>query len=106
MSTNRTPINRARTPLIDAETLALFVELNAVPMRRRDTQAFRARDLELHRRLGISIEWKCDVCSVLDPSRKSYRTGFHHESWLRVRAVRLQLLEAAGMTEARPKRAS
>jgi hypothetical protein len=95
MPSNRTQLNRARTPLIDAETLALFVELNAVPKRRRDNPEFRRRDLELHRRLGVSIEWKCSVVSVLDPSRKSYREGFHHEAWLKVRKVRLRLLEAA-----------
>jgi hypothetical protein len=49
MSTNRTPINRTRTPIIDAETLALFVELNAVPKRRRDTDTFKQRDRELAR---------------------------------------------------------
>jgi hypothetical protein len=99
MPTKRTTINRQRTPTIDAETLALFVELNAVPMRRRDTDTFKQRDRALARRLDLGGEWMCDVCSVTDPSRKSYRTGFHHDAWLKVRAVRLRLLAMAGMSE-------
>lgn len=106
MSTNRTPINRTRTPIIDAETLALFVELNAVPKRRRDTDTFKQRDRELARRLDLGGEWMCDVCSVTDASHKSYRTGMHHDSWLKVRAVRLRLLALAGISEARAKRAN
>jgi hypothetical protein len=105
MPSNRTPINRARTPPINSETLVLFVELNAVPKRRRDTDTFKQRDRELARRLDLGGEWMCDVCSVTDPSRKSYRTGFHHESWLKVHAVRLRLLTLAGISEAPAKRA-
>jgi hypothetical protein len=106
MSTNRTPINRTRTPIIDAETLALFVELNAVPKRRRDTDTFKQRDRELARRLDLGGEWMCDVCSVTDASHKSYRTGMHHDSWLKVRAVRLRLLALAGISEGPAKRAN
>lgn len=106
MSTNRTPINRTRTPIIDAETLALFVELDAVPKRRRDTDTFKQRDRELARRLDLGGEWMCDVCSVTDASHKSYRTGMHHNSWLKVRAVRLRLLALAGISEAPAKRAN
>jgi hypothetical protein len=106
MSTNRTPINRTRTPIIDAETLALFVELNALPKRRRDTDRFKQRDRELARRLDLGGEWMCDVCSVTDASLKSYRTGMHHDSWLKVRAVRLRLLALAGISEAPAKRAN
>jgi hypothetical protein len=106
MSTNRTPINRTRTPIIDAETLALFVELDAVPKRRRDTDTFKQRDRELARRLDLGGEWMCDVCSVTDASHKSYRTGMHHDSWLKVRAVRLRLLALAGISEAPAKRAN
>jgi hypothetical protein len=53
MSTNRTPLNRLRSPQIDAETLALFVELNAVPKRQRDSQTFKDRDRQLARRLDL-----------------------------------------------------
>ena len=43
MPTKRTALNRPRTPRIDGETLALFMELNAVPklQRRRKTRASR-----------------------------------------------------------------
>jgi hypothetical protein len=105
MTTNRTPINRTRTPAIDPETLALFIELENVPKRRRGATTFKERDRALARRLGLGGEWMCDVCSVTDPSRVSYRTGMHHEAWLKVRAVRLRLLAMAGMSEERPKKA-
>jgi hypothetical protein len=106
VSTNRTPINRTRTPVIDAETLALFVELNAVPKRRRDSQNFKDRDRQLARRLDLGGEWMCDVTSVTDDERVSYRTGMHHDSWLKVRAVRLRLLALAGISQAPAKRAN
>ena len=99
MPTNRIPLNRQRTPMIDSETLRLFMELESTLQRRRESDAFKDSDRALHRWLGLGGEWMCDVCSVLDRSRKSYRTGYHHESWLKVRTVRLQLLEAAGMSE-------
>jgi len=105
MSTNRTPINRMRTPIIDREALALFVELENTPKRRRNTHTFKQRDRELARRLDLGGEWMCDVCSVTDASRRSYRTGMHHDSWLKVRAVRLRLLALAGISEAPAKRA-
>jgi hypothetical protein len=99
MPTKRTVLDRQRTPQIDAETLRMFVELESVPMRRRKSQSFKDRDRALARRLGLGGEWLCDVCSVTDPRRQSYRTGFHHDSWLKVRAVRLRLLALAGMSE-------
>jgi hypothetical protein len=40
--------NRRRTPPISAETLALFKELELVPLRRRQGAEFKRRDLELH----------------------------------------------------------
>ena len=59
MPTKRTPLDRRRKPLIDAETLALFTRLEAVPMRQRKTQAFKDKDRELARRLGLGDEWLC-----------------------------------------------
>lgn len=106
VSTNRTPIKRTRTPIIDAETLALFVELNAVPKRRRDSQTFKDRDRQLARRLDLGGEWMCDVTSVTDDERVSHRTGMHHDSWLKVRAVRLRLLAMAGISAPRRTRAN
>ena len=106
MPSNRTPLNRQRSPIMDAETLALFVELESTPKRRRDSQKFKDRDRELARRLGLGGEWLCDVTSVTDDERVSHRTGMHHDSWLKVRAVRLRLLAMAGISEAPAKRAN
>jgi hypothetical protein len=99
MPTKRTPLNRCRTPPIPPEAVELFKKLSKVPKRRRDNPEFRERDRTLHRMLGISGDWFCDVVSVLDTERVSHRTGIHHETWLRVRAVRERLLELAGMSE-------
>jgi hypothetical protein len=106
MPTKRTPRERQRTPRIDAETVALFKQLDAVPKRQRKSQDFKDRDRELARRLGLGGEWMCDVCSVTDDERVSHRTGFHHESWLKVRAVRERLLALAGISEPRRTRAN
>jgi hypothetical protein len=106
MSTNRTPIDRQRTPRIDAETLALFVELENTPKRSRKSQSFKDRDRALARRLDLGGEWICDVTSVTDDERVSHRTGIHHDSWLKVRAVRLRLLAMAGINAPRRARAN
>ena len=82
--------------------LALFMELNAVPKRRRESQSFK--DRELARRLGLGGEWLCDVTSVTDDERVSHRTGMHHDSWLKVRAVRFRLLAMAGIAKPRRRR--
>ena len=105
-NSKRSVIDRPRTPRIDSETLALFMELNAVPKRRRESQSFKDRDREPARRLGLGGEWMCDVCSVTDDERVSHRTGFHHEAWLKVRAVRERLLALAGIREPRRTRAN
>jgi hypothetical protein len=100
MPTKRTPLNRQRSPRIDSETLALFVELEAVPPRQRKGVEFRQRDRELHQRLGLGSEWFCSVCSVLDGSRVPYYAAGspQEDDWRRVRTTRLQLLAAAGMS--------
>ena len=100
MPTKRTPLDRRRKPLIDAETLALFTRLEAVPMRQRKTQAFKDKDRELARRLGLGGEWLCCIQSVLDHGKTPPPKHLAcHESWFRVKAVREQLLEAAGLDE-------
>jgi hypothetical protein len=64
-------------------------------------------EAERHRaRLGLGGKWMCDVCSVTDDERVSHRTGFHHEAWLKVRAVRERLLALAGIREPRRTRAN
>jgi hypothetical protein len=47
MTTKGTQRNRHRTPPIDAETLALFVEHEKTPRRRRDTDTVNNGDREL-----------------------------------------------------------
>jgi hypothetical protein len=106
MPTKRTVINRQRTPPIDAETVKLFAELEAVPPRRRKSDEFKARDRELHRRLGLGGEWLCAVVSVLDRGPHYYLPESpHHEGAERVRAMRERLLAMAGMSEPQPEKA-
>lgn len=57
MPSNRTPIARPRHPSFTPETLALFTELEAVPLRRRNTQGFKDGERELMRRLGMTDEF-------------------------------------------------
>jgi hypothetical protein len=104
MPTKRTALNRQRTPIIDAETVRVFLELSKAPKRMRDDPEFRQRDRELHRRLGISGEWMCSVVSVLDagPMRGIRRGSPQEEDWLRVRAARERLLEAVRLSEPGP----
>ena len=97
MTVNRTPRERPRKPLIDDETLALFVKLESQGRRDlRSDRAFSDQDRELHRRLGLGAEWFCSVVSVLDRATEHYRPdSIQGEDFRRVRAVRLQLLEEA-----------
>jgi hypothetical protein len=107
MTAKRTPLERRRTPRIDDETLRLFTELEHAPLQHRKSDDFKQRDRELARRLGLGGEWLCSVASVTNRKRTSYyREGSpQREDWLRVRAVRNQLLAAAGMSTQRPRRA-
>jgi hypothetical protein len=63
----RAPKER-RPPPFDPEVLALFRELDATPMRARESDAFKARSRELARALGLENEWFLSQCSVLDRS--------------------------------------
>jgi hypothetical protein len=109
MPSNRTPLNRARSPRIDSETIALFKELNAVPERRRESQEFQARDKELHERLGLGYERLCSQVSTLDPRPTThYRQNYQphqYGNWLRMRELRLRLLTLAGISEPPPEKA-
>jgi hypothetical protein len=88
--------------------LRQFVELESVPMRQRRSAEFKARDRELAERLGLMDEWFCMVCSVLDrESAPCHPEGYaRNDAWRKVRAVRKQLLAAAGLGGQRPARAS
>jgi hypothetical protein len=96
MPTSRTPISRPRHPSFTPEALALFAELERMPRRDRDGDAFRNGSKELARQLGLSTEWwgGCDVNDdsagpCWSPDYAAY--GY----WFKVRAVREALLEAA-----------
>jgi hypothetical protein len=95
MPTNRRTISRPRRPTFGPEVLALFAELNAVPMRDRKDE-FKARDRELAEMLSIGDEWLFSIASVTDgrPLRTSGMTTPAYADHLRVRAVREQLLAA------------
>jgi hypothetical protein len=104
----RTVIDRPRKALIDFETLAMFVTLENVPLRRRRSDEFKRRSRELARRLNLHDEWFFSRTDVLDRTRgPCHPPGYvAHDAWFRCRAVRLQLLEAAGLSEPRRTRAS
>jgi hypothetical protein len=92
----RTPLSRRRKPIFDDETLALFVELEATPTRLRKADDFKARDRELHRRLGLGGEWFCSVCSVLDRREAHHRPDSPQAAdFNRMREARLALIKAA-----------
>jgi hypothetical protein len=99
MPTKRTPLDRQRKPVLDAETLALFMELEGVPRRQRKNREFNDRDYELHRRLGLGAERLCSQVSVFEGDDEG--PGPHrivqHADWLKVREARKQLLTAAGL---------
>ena len=107
MPTKRTVLDRPRTPTLDAETIALFTELEAVPIRRRDTREFEERAYALAQRLNLGYEHFCARCSVLDRERRPcHPPGYaRNDSFWKVRAVRLRLLEMAGLDTPDAKRA-
>jgi hypothetical protein len=101
MPTKRHPLDRRRKPVIDDEAVALFCELEA-ELGERDYlhegrgAEFKARDKDLHQRLGLGGEWFCSVVSVLDRRTEHHSPGSPQDAdFRRVRAVRLRLIEAA-----------
>jgi hypothetical protein len=109
MTTKRTTRDRLRAPPIDSETLALFVELSGVPKRRRDTQAFRERDRDLHERFGpeVAADRFCAAVGVLTSGQVAYRPGdVHYPALVRFRALRDRLLMMAGMKPDKDRRLS
>ena len=95
---------KERRPSLSAEAIALFVELEAIPRRRRhEDLELRAKECALHEMLGLWIEWRCSVCSVLDRDRAPCWPPYMpaHHDWHKVRAVRLALLEAVATESAK-----
>jgi hypothetical protein len=96
MPTKRTPLERRRLPILDDETLTLFVTLETTPPRERRSDKFKQRERELHERLGLAHEWFCSVCSVLDARSEHHRPGsLQVGDFKRMREVRLALLAEA-----------
>jgi hypothetical protein len=95
--TKRTPINRRRLPHVAPAAVALFVELEQVPKRRRSAQTFKDGERELHRMLGLVDSWRLCCNSVLDRSDgPCHPPGYlSHDDWFKVRAVRTALLRAS-----------
>jgi hypothetical protein len=97
MPVNRTKKDRPwRSGQFSEEVLSLFLELEAVPRRERDSDAYRARTRELATALDLGGEL---LCSLVDVNSVTSRSPYPedrppHEDWLRVRAVRLELLRA------------
>ena len=110
MPTKRTPLNRERKALIDPETVRLFVELENMPTRSRRSERFEKGEAELHRRLGLygDLFLSGRGASVLSRAKENpWRPPYaHRETWFRLRAVREQLLAAAGLGDQRQAKAS
>jgi hypothetical protein len=73
---------------------------------RSAARGFKARDKELHQRLGLWGERLCSQVSVLDRDDEYYRPGaFQEDDWRRCHEARLALMEAAwerGLIAANP----
>jgi hypothetical protein len=104
----RTLRNRPRKVTTDAEALALFAELEAVPMQRRRSAEFKARSREFAERLGLLDESFCSCVGVLERESEPCRPPdlIARDAWFRCRAVRKQLLEAARLSGKRGARAN
>ena len=101
MTTNRTPRNRSRNPLlrIDDAAVALFKRLEQVPLPHR--MGYRYRDLErsLAKHLGLWSESFLDAHHLNDAYliNRPPKYDFHVASWGRVLAARAELLRRAAL---------
>jgi hypothetical protein len=90
----RTP--KERRPVFSDEVLELFRELDAVPLRRRESSAFKSDDRRLARMLGLGFEWLCSQFSVTDRGPLyAEHSPLLRADRERIRAVREQLLQAS-----------
>jgi hypothetical protein len=100
--TKRHPIaRRSQNPLITDEALRLFVELEGVPKRKRDSRTFKNAEHQLARMLNLVGEY-WSMCSVLDRSERpawpDHLQAF--QDWHKVRRVREELLKACKLQAA------
>ena len=105
MPTNRNPLERERRRLsFDAETLALFVHLDG--MKARNSEAFKAGDHDLARRLDLVSEYWTGN-SVLDRSRgPCHPPGYiSRQDFFTCRERRQALLHAAAAVVDEPSEA-
>ena len=96
MPTKRTIIARPRRAAFSPEVIELFRQLEATPACLRKDENFRECEALLHELLGLSTEYHCSICSVLDRSLGPCRPPHYPASkdWYRVRATREALLRA------------
>jgi hypothetical protein len=90
---------KERRPAFSTEAVSLFCQLEAVLPRHRDSDEFLESDRKLAEMLSLGDEWICSGASVTNrtppslwprPSKPAYA------DWVKVRATREALLEAAG----------
>ena len=97
----RTQIDRPRKASyrIDAEAVALFARLEAVPVRHRMGYAYREHEKRLAKMLGLWPENFLDGEQLNDPTLflRPPQYEFRRAGWERVTATRKQLLELAGL---------
>ena len=101
MTTNRTPRNRSRNPLlrIDDAAVKLFARLEQVPLPHRMGHRYRELESSLAKMLGVYSEHFLDSMSLNDAflCRRPPQYDFYLTSWERVLAARAQLLRLAGL---------
>jgi hypothetical protein len=101
MPTKRTTRERHRkaAPAHDPETVALFAELERVPLSRRRNESLLAKEDGLAWRLGLHAESRFDAQRVNDQTLLDCPPAYDFlvDGWQRVTAMRKTLLELAGL---------
>ena len=101
MTTNRTPRNRSRNPLlrIDDAAVKLFARLERVPLPHRMGYRYRELERSLAKHLGLWSESFLDAHHLNDAYliNRPPKYDFHVASWERVLAARAELLRRAGL---------
>jgi hypothetical protein len=100
---------KGRRPQFSPEAIALFRELDAVPMRRRKGREWDAAARQLSVLLDLESEWFCSAgrCCVLDRSSAPHcmPDKAAYETWFRTKATRELLLESIAAQDARTEEA-